>query len=152
MQQPRILSKRYHALNFYLYGVEIIGRSAYIYFPDFSDQGIPAKIDTGAYRSALYGEVLEERGKQLLVRAYFLSLEHPPEIWLPGIRKKNIISSNGQSQERWLVRIRLKLGQFEGVAECSLANREGLTFPVLVGRRLLRNRFLVDVSKNQLQP
>ena len=35
-------------------------------------------------------------------------------------------------------------------AEFSLSNRGNLKFPVLLGRKILRNRFLIDVTKKDL--
>ena len=43
--------------------------------------------------------------------------------------------------------MRVALGSVEEVIEVTLTDRAKYTFPLLVGRNLLKGRFLVDVSR-----
>lgn len=134
----------------------IIGRAELIDIPDWGLYGINAKIDTGAYTSSLHChhiERVEEDGKEF-VRFNLLDPSH--EIYnekllkLPIFKSKMVKSSNGVSEERFIVKTRIKLLDKELEAELSLTDRSEMKFPVLIGRKLIKGRFIVDVSKKNL--
>ena len=55
-------------------------------------------------------------------------------------------SSNGEEQERHVIETDVVVNGRTLRTEFTLADREAMTFPVLLGRRLLRGKFMVDVS------
>jgi hypothetical protein len=61
-------------------------------------------------------------------------------------------SSNGEVQERHVVETDVVIAGRSLRTAFTLADREAMNFPVLLGRRLLRGNFLVDVSRRHLQP
>ena len=57
-----------------------------------------------------------------------------------------IRNSFGISEQRYVIKTRIILFGRTIKAEFTLADRERLKNPVLLGRKLLRNRFVIDVS------
>ncbi len=133
----------------------VLGWRETIALPDFELGGIPAKIDTGARTSALHATEIElvEQTEGWLAR-FHIDLGHGHETALceaPGVARRTITSSNGQAEERLIVKARLQLGGETFRTEFSLTDRSDMAFPVLVGRMALRRRFLVDPSRSYLQ-
>jgi hypothetical protein len=126
----------------------IIGRKELVSFPDFGLQSVKAKIDTGAYTSSLHCTSIKEK-KGLL--EFTLSHESGEKaksyhFSTSQFRRKKIKSSNGVVQERYLIKTKITLLGKTYISEFSLANRSKMKYPVLLGRKLLTGRFLVDVS------
>ena len=67
------------------------------------------------------------------------------------VDRRVITSSNGEAQERLIVKTALRLGEQEFRAEFSLADRSDMVFPILIGRTALRRRFAVDSGHSYLQ-
>jgi len=124
--------------------------------PEFQITSLEAKVDTGAFGSALHChhiEVLEESGKELL-RFQLLDPSHPEfednYYYAHSFGLKEVKNSFGTREERFTIITPLVIfGQIFTV-EFSLTDRKDMRFPVLLGRTFLRKRFLVDVSKKNL--
>lgn len=126
----------------------VIGRADKVYFVGLLNKGVPAKVDTGAYRCAVHAEnIREEKGV-----LYFDLLEgHPTQSKGKSLKRKSfnkvrIENSFGDEEERYEVKLRVKLGHKIFTAPFTLANRSKKTFPILLGRNILNRRFLVDTS------
>lgn len=126
-----------------------IGRVERITIPAAGLLSVPAKIDTGAYRSSIWATNVHERGGRL----YFTLLgEESPfysgkELSTDTFRKVTVENSFGQKEERYSVFLGIEVCGRKVKANFTLANREMKTYPALIGRKLLHNRFLVDVTK-----
>lgn len=132
---------------------QLIGRAEVIDLPGLALWGIPAKIDTGAYTSALHCSevhVEEVNGQQQLI--FFVELGHhqKKQCVTHDFREKNIRNSFGQVERRFVVRAKIEILGRRIFADFSLADREQMRFPVLIGRKLLKGRFIVDVSLKNL--
>ncbi len=122
-------------------------------FPGFDLKDVPVKIDSGAYSSSMHCESIEviEFGEKEQLRVVFLdpsiSGYTGKEVVFNDFKTKVVKSSNGIAQERFFVKgtIRLFGETYETVF--SLTERTGLRNPILLGRRLLNKRFLIDTSK-----
>ncbi|CAN5856674.1 ATP-dependent zinc protease [soil metagenome] len=128
--------------------VQLIGRREIVSFPDLGLFGLVAKIDTGANTSALHcHDVRLEKGV-----LYFKLLDesHPEyddrEHRFEQYEEKLIRNSFGQSELRYVVRTTIVLGNRKIRSIISLSDRAQMRYPVLIGRRLLKGRFNVDVS------
>ena len=117
---------------------------------------IDAKIDTGAYTSALHVkaiEAFEQEGEQW-VRFKLDHPHHPAfnnrKFKMPVFAHKHIKSSSGQAELRYIVRTQIVLFGKRYMAEFSLTDRSSMDFPVLLGRKLLYRKFLVDVTQKNL--
>jgi hypothetical protein len=86
----------------------------------------------------------------------FLDESHPSYIdrifVFKEFRKKRVKSSTGQTQERYFIYVKIHMGGKIVKTEFSLTERNGMRFPILIGRKLLNNRFIVDTSLKYLHP
>lgn len=136
--------------------LKVIGRLESIDFPEWELFGIDAKIDTGAYTSSLHCHHIKAHMKEGIEVVKFNLLDPSHETYndklfeLPIHRKKTVKSSNGFTEERYVVKTKVKLFNKQLTAELSLTDRSEMRYPVLVGRKLIKGRFLVDVSQKYL--
>lgn len=64
--------------------------------------------------------------------------------------QKKIKNSFGETEERFFIKTSIKIAGRTIKSIFSLTGRGRMKYPVLIGRRLLKNKFVVDVSlKNQ---
>lgn len=131
----------------------IIGRREFVDFPELNLSRIVAKIDTGAYTSSIHCHdiriVAGTDGKS--VRFSLLDPDHPyyekQEKVLPLVKQKIVRSSSGDEENRAIVRTTVRIGGHTFLTDLSLTDRSGMEYPVLLGRKAIRKRFVVDVSK-----
>lgn len=127
--------------------VKLIGRREFISFPDLGISNIEAKIDTGAYTSSLHCEniaIRTENGNEIL---YFtLNLEGEKVFRFEEFAQKKIKNSFGEMEERFVIRTHISIAKKKILASISLSNRDNMRYPVLIGRRLLKGRFIIDVN------
>lgn len=136
---------------------QTIGGLEYVELPDFNLQRITARVDTGAYHSAIHAQKVEESlredGKKVLT-FYILDEDYPEYLnqKFTALEFRTIIikSSNGMTEKRYLIPVTLCLGNKEITSEFSLTSRKGMKYPVLLGRLTLRGSFLVDVDHDFL--
>jgi len=136
----------------------LLGRRELVDFPAFALVGIEAKVDTGAYTSAIHCSDIhtgaDAQGRPVL-RVRLLDPDHPgfdgQPLEFASFGLRDIRSSNGEVQERYVIRAVVRLYGEDFTAEFSLSDRSDMKYPVLLGRSLLRQgRFVVDVSKRNL--
>ncbi|HRH02217.1 MAG TPA: RimK/LysX family protein [Bacteroidia bacterium] len=134
----------------------IIGRREKVSFPDLGLKLVEAKIDTGAYTAALHCSRIwvEEKAGVAVLCFKILDDTHPRysekthEFLVFGKRK--IKNSSGIFESRFTIKTPIKIGRKKIQATLSLTDRAGMKYPVLVGRKLLHNRFIVDVTELNL--
>ncbi|MCA9329642.1 ATP-dependent zinc protease [Candidatus Saccharibacteria bacterium] len=132
----------------------IIGRNEELEFVDVA-KNIPAKIDTGAYRSSVHCQsidVVKKNGKDVLVVTLF---GHPcapetQEVTFKKFERVSVTNSFGKKERRYAVMMRVKLGSKIFTTPFTLADRSNTLMPVLIGRTFLQGRFMVDVAKSHL--
>lgn len=135
---------------------ETIGRLEIVDLPKWDIKDIEAKIDTGAYSSSLHCHNIKEYEKNgaKWVKFNLLDPEHPSYnerlFSLPISDIREVKSSNGQTELRVFVKTKIIFFNTEHDIELSLTNRSEMKYPILVGRKFLKNKFLVDVSKKNL--
>ena len=69
---------------------------------------------------------------------------------MPLYKLKKIKSSNGKVQLRASVQVTVSFFGKKYKTIITLADRSDMKYPMLIGRKFLTNRFLVDVSKEYL--
>jgi hypothetical protein len=88
------------------------------------------------------------------VSFYVLDPEHPEyenrPFEIPVHKVKNVKSSNGIAEERVVIKQRIEIANKSFKLDLSLTNRAEMRYPVLLGRRFLNKKFIVDVSKKYL--
>ena len=133
----------------------ILGWRETIGLPEFGLSGIPAKIDTGARTSSLHATHIQFFDRDGVECARFrIDLGHGHETTLCeafGVARRTITSSNGQSEDRLIVKTRLQIGETRFRTEFSLTDRSDMVYPALIGRMALRGRFVVDPLHSYLQ-
>ena len=127
----------------------IIGRSDRVDLPQLGLTNIHAKIDTGAYSCCLHckkAEVVDGKLEFVL-----LDEEHPEftgvKFIFSDFDQRDIKNSFGEVEKRFVITTSIKIFNEEITTTFSLSNRGSLKFPVLLGRKILRDRYLVDVKK-----
>jgi hypothetical protein len=66
---------------------------------------------------------------------------------LPIHTQKTIKNSFGIAEQRFVIKTFIRLFETDFEIELTLANRSNMEFPVLLGRRILKKKFIVDVAK-----
>ena len=128
-----------------------IGWCELIDLPGLGIQNLHAKVDTGAATSSLHAtriKPFEKDGQpyvQFTIPTGSGIADHHCEALVYGRRR--IKSSNGVMQTRYVIETIMKLGPLEWVGHMTLANRQSMIFPVLIGRRALKRGFLVNSAK-----
>lgn len=136
----------------------VVGRRELVDFPQFQLRGVEAKVDTGAYTGAIHCsnihvETLSD-GREVL-RVLLLDPSHPNFDGRPleftDFSLRDIKSSNGDVQERYVIQTVIQLFGEDFPAEFSLSDRSDMRYPVLIGRVLLRRaQLVVDVARLHL--
>lgn len=136
---------------------KVIGRRELVSFPDLDIDEIEAKIDTGAYTSAIHCSDIHEETKPDGTKVIALDLldpSHPQynhkKLKFTEYDLREIKSSFGEVQERYVIRTKIKFFDETIEEEFSLSDRSDMKYPVLIGRKLLKGRFIVDVSRRNL--
>jgi hypothetical protein len=132
--------------------MQTLGRSDRVDLPGLGLSDIHAKIDTGAYNCSLHcsrAEIVDGKLEFVL-----LDEEHPEFTGMKFVFKKfdrrEVKNSFGEAELRYVIKTTIKIYDYLIRAEFSLSNRGNLKFPVLLGRKILRDRFLIDVTKKDL--
>jgi hypothetical protein len=128
----------------------VIGRVEKISFPDYGIKAVHAKVDTGADLSSVWVTGIHEQDGILKFKLFGKKSPHYTgkeiEIHSPHYLFTRISNSFGHKELRYVVKLQIKLGDKLINGTFTLSNRSTKTYPVLIGRKLLNRRFLVDVS------
>lgn len=132
--------------------MQILGRSDRVNLPGLGLVNIHAKIDTGAFTSSLHCSSAKVVNGEL--EFILLDDEHPEFTGMKFVFKefteREIKNSFGVAEKRFVINTTVKIYDEEILAEFSLSDRDALRFPILLGRKILRDRFLIDVTKKNL--
>ena len=127
----------------------ILGRSDYFDFPELRLVDVPVKIDSGAYMSTLHcvdAIVVDDdclRFRLSPHRAY----EFSTRVYeTKKFTIKEITSSNGDSEQRYVVSTSIRIFAEDVETTFTLADRSTMNTPVLIGRLALEH-YLLDVTK-----
>lgn len=131
---------------------KLIGRREMANLPEFGLQQVAVKIDSGAYSCSIHvsqcKEIVEANKTLLSVR--FLDESHASYTGKDHVfeqfRKKKVKSSTGHEQLRYFVYCTIELMGEHIRTEFSLTERKGMRYPILLGRKLLNRRFIIDTS------
>ena len=131
---------------------KLIGRSDKVDLPELNLFDLDAKVDTGAYTSAIHCHRIRvvNRGGKRLLHFVLLDPAHPAynekPFYFEKFTKRTIKNSFGNSERRYIIKTAVEIFGKSIRTEFSLSNRGNLKFPVLLGRKFLQGRFYVDVS------
>jgi hypothetical protein len=132
--------------------MQILGRYDRVDLPELGLSDIHAKIDTGAYTCSLHCR--EARVVDGKLEFILLDQEHPEftgmKFVFDNFQKRDIKNSFGEVEKRFIIVTSIKVFDEVITADFSLCNRGSLKFPILIGRKILRDRFLIDVKMKNL--
>ncbi len=134
--------------------ITTIGQSEFVEFPELGLLNVPARIDTGARTSTVWASGIKELNGEL---SFVLFDKTSPfysgaKLTFKDYEIREVTSSNGHTEERYMVRLLVCLDGRKIRARFTLANRSTQTYPVLVGRNVLRGKFVVDIKHNRVLP
>lgn len=129
-----------------------IGRVDKIDLPDLDVWDITAKVDTGAFTCSIHcAEIqeIEKDGKR------WISFLIPESEQLDSFKRyqsdrftqRLVKSSSGHTENRYVIKTTLRLFGEDLTAEFTLSDRSSMRYPLLLGRKVLQGRFVVDVAK-----
>src|SRR5690554_2274055 len=133
-----------------------IGRKEKIDLKEWGITGVTAKVDTGAYTSSIhceYAREIQDGAKKVLhfivlapghkhYKNQIISTEH--------FTQKKIKNSFGHTETRYKVVTTIGLLGMEYETEFTLSERSKMKNPILLGRKTLKGKFLIDVDKVNL--
>lgn len=133
-----------------------IGRVDKANFPDLSLKDIDIKIDSGAYTSSIYCSKIKEFTKEneQFISFTLLGPEHKlytnKQFTFKKYSAKKVKSSNGQSEERFMIQTTIEIFNTSFPIYLTLSERKEMKFPILIGRKFLNKKFIIDPSKKDL--
>lgn len=127
---------------------------------ELSDLGIPAvktKVDTGAKTSALHAfaiEVFEAKGERF-VRFKVHPIQKNTKITVSCaallIDMRNVKSSAGHEQERYVIRTPVRIGRKSWEIEITLTRRDSMGYRMLLGREAMKRGIVIEPEKSFIQ-
>jgi hypothetical protein len=130
------------------HNIRVIGRREFVDIPVLGVSGLEAKIDTGAYTSSIHCDNLTVNYENHRPVLYFtLDQNKERTLRFEDFAQKTIKNSFGEMEERFVIRVVVRIGNKRVKSTISLSNRDNMRYPVLIGRRLLKGKFLIDVKE-----
>ena len=136
--------------------MKTIGRIDKIDLPDLGLSDIEAKVDTGAYGCSLHCHHIETIMENGIHTLTFKVLDPSHDLYenrvfkVTGFSEKVVKSSTGQAENRYTIKTTLVIFGKKRKVEFSLTDRKEMKYPILIGRKFLTKRFLVDVQQKDL--
>ncbi len=130
----------------------IIGRSDVADFPEIGLYSIPIKIDSGAYTSSIHCKNVTEIDHVLHCEFYDKSnkLFIGKKITFSTYKTTTVKSSNGMSSKRYAIKTKINLFNKTYPITLTLNDRDKMRFPVLIGRKFLSGKFIIDPKQLNL--
>jgi hypothetical protein len=135
-------------------GKLLLGETEWVWL-DIGKRVMEARIDSGAELSSLDARNIQlyERDGKRWVRFNIGRQDQKVSVEAPLERSIRIRQASAKQLERRpVVKLMIKLGGLVQSTEFTLTSRTGLNYPILIGRNLLRDQAIVDVSQRFVQP
>jgi ribosomal protein S6--L-glutamate ligase len=136
----------------------ILGWEEWVMLPELGLGAVKAKVDTGARTSALHAFFVEPFGPARARKVRFgvhpvprrndIAVECTAR--LVGLR--GVKSSNGKTEERYVIETPIRIGERQWRIEVTLTNRDMMSSRMLLGRQAIPRDGLVKPSASCLQP
>jgi len=133
-----------------------IGRIDKADFPEFRLSEIDLKIDSGAYTSSIHCSNIEEKTEngETFIRFTLLDEEHlfynNKEFSTKNFREKLVKSSNGIAEQRYVIKTKIFIFNETFDISLTLSERKEMKYPILLGRKFLNKKFVIDTTKKNL--
>lgn len=135
----------------------VLGWEEWAGFPGLGLPAIKAKVDTGARTSALHAVAVEPFGPEAKPQVRFVMHPIPerPEVEVicaaPAVDRREVTSSNGETELRWVIEAKVRIGERDWPIEVSLTNRETMQYRMLLGRTAIREDMVVNPTQSCVQ-
>ena len=122
--------------------------------PDLGISDLKIRVDTGAKTSSLHVDNIKEfieKGKpwiQFDIHPDFHNVETIKHCRAPVADIRKIKSSNAETEQRYVIRTHLELGDQTWEIELTLTDRSDMSYLMLLGREAMGSRVLIDPSKS----
>ncbi len=153
----RVVLPAIHMLSSSPSRTDMIGWRERVTLPSLSKRSIVAKVDTGAKTSSLHAPdltIVAGTAGPLARFDFHPDPDHPAHpvpVQAPVIDFRTIRSSNGVAETRPVSRTELAIGADRFEIDVTLTCRERMGFRMLIGRRVLEDRFWVDAGREFLR-
>ena len=138
--------------------MKVLGRAERIDLPEFNLVHIPAKVDTGAYSSSIDCEKIELRTDGDKKVLSFVLLRPGRDGYTGDVLVTEqfdvteVTNANGV-QQRFVIYTDMIIEGEKTVCRFTLTDRAKLRYPVLIGRRFIREAgYMVDVTLGEGLP
>ena len=129
--------------------MKTIGTTDKIDLPEFNINDVQVKIDTGADTSAIHCTRIVETIDDGNTYISFWLLDDIPHR-VKDFTITTVKSSFGTKEKRYKIKTHIHLFGKRYKFSATLSDRSDMKYPILMGKRFLKNKFLVDVSKENL--
>jgi hypothetical protein len=122
----------------------IIGRKELIKIPIIGNEYMVAKIDTGAYSNSIHCDRVEanEIGLDIVMDNKTVIRLNAGEY-----KYKSVKSSNGIIEVRVTTKLNVVFNNKKYKTMFTFTNRDNMSSKILIGRKFLSKRYIVDVAK-----
>lgn len=138
------------------HGLMTVGWHEWVALPSLGIEHMIAKVDTGARTSALHAVEIDRdyhRGAPIVQLKVHTDRHHPDEYMITEaavVDSRRVKSSTGISQRRLVIASELVVGGRRWPIELSITDRKKMGFRMLLGRRAMAGRLLVDPAASFL--
>ena len=134
----------------------VVGAEEWCMFSTLGVPAIKARVDSGAKTSSIHAFNIQtfKRDNNPWVSFEIHPLQQNRTTTIrceaPVIDRRNVKSSSGESEKRFVIKVPMQLGDHEWDVELTLTNRDSMGYRMLLGREAMNNRILVDPSESFL--
>ena len=131
---------------------KVIGNQEWCAFPGLNIPAIKARVDSGAKTSSIHAFNIQafvkddlnwvsfevhplQRNDEILIRCECLFID-----------RRNVKSSSGTSEKRYVINTPISLGDQVWDIELTLTDRDAMGYRMLLGREAMNGRFIIDPS------
>ena len=145
LQKKQILKKEMKYKN-----LDIIGSEEWCVFEDLDIPAIKARVDSGAKTSSIQANNIKvyTKGAHEWVKFEVNPLQDNRGINIECkarlADRRTVKSSSGISEERYVIKTPVRVGELTFDIELTLANRDTMEYRMLLGREALNERFVVN--------
>jgi hypothetical protein len=132
----------------------VIGWREWVSLPELGIQNIKAKVDTGARTSALHAFRLRpftENDKNLIyfdIHPLQNNVSKVITCVAEVVDRRLVTDSGGHQEERYVIQTPITIAGQTWSIEITLTERENMLFRMLLGRRALRKRFIINPARS----
>jgi hypothetical protein len=133
-----------------------LGWREWVALPDLGLPAIKAKVDSGAKTSVLHAyhtEQYQEDGVDMvmfLIHPIQKNYDFHVECHAPIIDYREVSDSGGHMEMRYVIESNILIGNASWPIELSLTNRDTMRFRMLLGRRAMENRAIIEPAASYL--